>query len=115
MSTMLRRSTDLPQRKVIARASLPGETDRKRFAASFRLAVDRAIALSGLTKQQFAGLMGYADASALSRWISGAEPVNVDRLWSTEAIHPFLITALAEQAGHAVEIETTVRLRRRVG
>jgi len=111
MQPMMRRASDFPQRKVVAKASLPSEGDRKRFAVSFRKAVDRAVTLSGMTKQEFAGLMGYADASALSRWISGAEPVNVDRLWDCETIHPFLITALAEQAGGVV-IETTVHVRR---
>lgn len=114
MPQMMRRSTDFPQRKHVAKAALAGEGDRKRFAVSFRKAIDRAVSLSGLTKQQFAGLMGYDDASQLSRWIAGTESVNVDRLWSTHAIHAYLITALAEQAGDAVEIETTVRVRRQM-
>lgn len=111
MDAMLRRSTDFPQRKVVAKASLPSEGDRKRFAVSFRKAIDRAVSLSGRTKQEFAALMGYDDASQLSRWISGAESVNVDRLWACEVIQPFLIVALAEQTNTAaVKVERNIRV-----
>lgn len=112
MPDMLRRATDLPQRKVLAKASLAGESDRKEFAASFRKAIEQAVFLSGLTKQQFAGLMGYDDASQLSRWIAGTESVNVDRLWACAAIQPFLIVALAEQSKTVhIEVERNIRVR----
>jgi hypothetical protein len=74
-------------------------------------ALERAIALANTTKQQLSNEMGYPDQSALSRWISGVEPVQFARLWSVESFRPAWVLALAEQTS-AVEVVTEIRVRR---
>lgn len=111
--TLAHRLDPLP-RKNPARATLRGEGVRK-FLAEVHLGhvVERAIHLAGLTKDQAARAMGYESASSISRWIANEEPVNFSRLWSADALRSGLIAALAEEAGDAVEVQTTVIVRRR--
>lgn len=113
MSAILRSSVDTLPRKNPARASLRGE-GAGQFLSSVNLGavIDRAIALSGLTKDQASQVMGYANASLVSRWIANAEPPNLSRIWAAEELRAGFIAALAEHAGHAIEIETSIRIRR---
>ena len=103
---------DAIPRKAIA---MQGEAHRKPFAEDLpRLigqAIERALLLSNLSKQEAAWEMGYTDASALSRWISGVETPQFARLFSVMRLRAALVIALAEIAGN-VEVETTVRIRR---
>jgi hypothetical protein len=112
-STLLRRATDLP-RKTPAKATLRGEGVRN-FLADVALGrvVERAIALSNLTKDQAARCMGYESAASVSRWIANEEPPNITRMWFAEELRAGLIAAMAEHAGHAVEVETSIRIRSR--
>jgi hypothetical protein len=103
-----------PPRK---KSAVVGEGDRKRLAeVDFRRAVggaiERAILLSGLTKQEVAGRMGYEDQSALSRWISGVENPHFAKLFSIPELRAPLVLTLAGLATPDIEIETTLRLRR---
>lgn len=103
---------ELP-RKTVAKATLRGEGVRKAFAPSrIGAVIERAIALSGMTKQQAAGEMGYADPSALSRWIAGTDDVQFERLWSVPSLRAGVIAALAEAAESVVRIQTVVTIER---
>jgi hypothetical protein len=108
-----RRSTDVPRKSVAADDAL----DRKSFAAdvdgpSIGRVIERAIVLAGLTKQELAHAMGYADQSALSRWISGAEAAQIAKLWAVRALRGALVIAMAEASRADVEVQTVVTLRR---
>jgi hypothetical protein len=112
-STLLRRATDLP-RKTPAKATLRGEGVRN-FLATVALGavVERTIALSNLTKDQAARCMGYESAASVSRWIANEEPPNLARIWAAEELQAGFVAALAEHAGHMVEVETSIRIRAR--
>lgn len=97
-----------PPRKMLA---AQGESHRKPLADEIGGAIERAIVLAKLTKQDVAYRMGYTDQSALSRWISGAETPQFAKLWAITELQEPLVIALAELA--AMVIETTVRTRRR--
>ncbi len=81
-------------------------------------AVARAMALQGWSLKEFAGAVG-RDERQCARWISGAERAQLDALFAVPALRVSLLQAFAEltkravaDAGYAVEIETTIRLRR---
>ncbi len=74
-------------------------------------AIERGIVLARLSKQDVAYQMGYADQSALARWISGAETAQLPKLFRIEALRQSLVIALGELA--ECEVETVVRIRRR--
>lgn len=113
MSHSLRADLPSPQRKSVARATLRGETPRKEFAGiRIGAVIERAIHLSGMTKQQAAGEMGYADPSALSRWIAGTDDVQFERMWAVLTLRAGLLAALAESAGHQVRVRTLVEIER---
>ena len=113
MSNSLAHRLDPLPRKSPARAALRGEGARK-FLADVHLGsvIERAIALAGMTKDQAARAMGYESASSVSRWIANEEPVNFSRLWAAPELRSGLVAALAENAGDAVEVQTTVIVRR---
>ena len=96
-----------PPRKMLA-AKVCG--DRKPLAEGIGQAVERAITLARLTKQDVAFRMGYADQSTLARWISGVETPSFARLWMVEDLRAPLAVALAELA--QCEVETVVRIKR---
>lgn len=66
-------------------------------------AIERAILLARLTKQEVAHEMGYSDQSTLSRWISGAETAQLPKLFAIDALREPLAVALAELAGAKVD------------
>jgi hypothetical protein len=100
------------KRKAVA---MTGEGLRKPLAEDLRqpmgAAIERAIDLARLTKQDVAFQMGYADASALARWIAGVETPQFAKLFSVPGLRGPLVVALAELSG-CVEIETTIRIRK---
>ena len=75
-------------------------------------AIDRAIVLAGLTKQDVAFRMGYADQSALARWIAGVETPQFAKLFVLVELRGPLVIALAELADDA-QVITEIRIRRR--
>lgn len=75
-------------------------------------AIARAIAISGLSQKEVAGLTE-RDPAQVARWLTGAERPQFDALLAVEKLRQPLIVALAELAGDGVEIETVVRIRRR--
>jgi hypothetical protein len=108
MATTLRAELPALTGKKPARAGLAGEADRK-FLSLGRI-VERAIAISGLTKDQAAREMGYANASVISRWFSGDEQPSLSRLWAVPSLHVGLVIALAEAAGVGVRVRTQIEI-----
>lgn len=90
------------------------EHDRKKLAdlRSFIGArVERALALAGVSKQDAAFRMGYADQGAVSRWCSGLERPLFDKLFLIDGFPDAWIVALAEQNSR-MEVVTEIRVRR---
>jgi hypothetical protein len=100
---------DAVPRKTLAMRS---ESLRKPLAGAIGRAIDRAITLSGLTKQDAAYRMGYQDQSAVARWISGVETPQLARLFAVPELRAPLVQALAELSSD-VEVTTTITVRRR--
>lgn len=95
--------------------SLTGEGLRKPLADDYKRpigqAIERAIALAGMTKQQVAAEMGYENQAALSRWISGIETPQFAKLFAVKDLRAALVIALAEMAKD-IDITTTISIRR---
>lgn len=101
-----------PRRKV-ARAGLRGEGVSKILGdRSLGPVIARAFALAGLTSDQAAREMGYADATTVAKWIGNTEPPQIARIWSVRQLRVGLLVALAEHADEQVEVRTTVTVRR---
>lgn len=97
---------DVP-RKMIAASRTP---DRKPLADALGGAIERALMLARITKQDAAFRMGYGTNQApLSRWIGGTERPQFEKLWSIDELRGPLVTALAELAGHDVTTEIRIR------
>ena len=100
-------------RKMLAIRELRGEADRKPLAVAeisrvIGRAIERALIAAGMEKKAAAAEMGYADQSALSRWIAGIETANFAKLWSLGA--PFqreLVIALAAECA-AIRVDTVL-------
>lgn len=95
-------------------AAAGGATSRKNFAADARFVgqlLTDAIRHSDLTPQEAAFAMGYADQSALSRWMSGADvPQMLLRWLSLPQLRRGLLIAIARADGNHVRVETVVTL-----
>lgn len=75
-------------------------------------AIERAVAMAGLTKQQAAAEMGYGENQApLSRWISGTETPQFSKLWSVPQLRSCIVIALAQLADD-IEVTTNIRIRK---
>lgn len=103
---------DAIKRKPLA---MRGEAVRKPLAEDMKRpigqAIDRAIVLARLTKQDVAFRMGYDDQSALSRWIAGVETPQFARLFAVKELRGPLVIALAELSD-TVDVQTTIVIRR---
>jgi hypothetical protein len=92
-----------------------GESDRKKLVEDLRPVigrlVERAIALAGLTKQEAAFAMGYSDQGAVSRWCSGVERPQFDKLFVVKGFKLAWLLAIAEDSKE-IEVETTIKVRR---
>ena len=100
------------QRKQIA---MNGDALRKLLADDLKRAIgkaiERGIVLAQMTRQEVAFEMGYEDASALSRWIAGAETPQFARLFMVMKLRAPLVVALAELSEDAV-VTTSISIRR---
>lgn len=92
------------------------ETDCKKLA-ELRVVVgrlvERAFELMGITKQDAAYRMGYTDAGTVSRWCSGTERPLFDKLIAIDGFEEAWVLALAARCSR-IDVETVVRIRRRV-
>lgn len=80
-----------------------GETDRKVLAdpdlrREFGAVLSRAFALADWTLKDVAFRLGYADQSAVSRWVSGVEAAPIAKLWGLSDLRGPLVMAMSEQA-----------------
>lgn len=76
------------------------------FAEEIGGAVERAVALAGLSKKEAAAVVG-VEAAQLSRWIAGTERPQFDRLFAVAELREPMVVALAKVAG--AEIETQIK------
>lgn len=72
-------------------------------------AIEKALVLADLSKQDASYRMGYTDASSISKWISGKEPPRFDKLWSIVELREPLVIALGKRAGFRVRITLSAR------
>lgn len=86
------------------------ETDT--WKADIGGALEQAVAKLGWSLKEFAGHIERDERQA-SRWLTGAERPQLDRIFAVKALRLPFILAMAELAGEDIEIETTIRLRRR--
>lgn len=94
-----------------------GESDRKNLADAKREVgqdIERALEASHISKQAAAFQMGYEDQGTVSRWCSGLERPQFDKL---NALPGFEAAYLIERAKRHPEmvVETTVKIRKRAG
>jgi len=100
-------------RKMLAMRALRGEGDRKplalaEFCRVIGRSIERALVAAGIEKKAAASSMGYADQSALSRWIAGIETANFAKLWSLGAdFQRELVIALAAECA-VIRIDTVL-------
>jgi hypothetical protein len=100
--------------KCIAASLKPRDVDSKPLADWRRhigQTIERALEIAHLTKQDVSGAMGYADQSALSRWISAVERPHFDKLFSVDRFYDAWVIACAE-ANPRIAVETVVRIAR---
>jgi hypothetical protein len=97
--------------------SMRGEGLRKKLADpqirhALGRAIERALQLADMTKSQASQEMGYGENQApISRWISGVENPQFDKLFTIERLREPLVIAIAEMAG-TIEVRTTLTIRR---
>lgn len=109
---------DTLQRKAL---TMRGESLRKPLAEDGMRrviggAIERALHLAGLTKQEVSYAMGYGEnQSPISRWIAGTETPQFAKLFAVARLKPALLVALAELDQDNVEIRTQIIVRRRIG
>jgi len=75
--------------------------------------VQRAISLLGWSLKEFSAAVD-RDERQCARWISGAERPQLDAIFAVQALRGVWVIAIAELAGAEVEIETIVRVKRRI-
>ncbi len=84
-----------------------GEVDWMR---EFGLAIERALARAGMTKQDASFAMGYQDQSSVGKWIGGVERPHFDKLWAIESLRAHIAVEFAKLAGERVKVRTTVEI-----
>ena len=102
---------DVPRKNLAAGTVSQAKAVRNPFAEALGAAIERALYLARITKQDASYRMGYGTNQApLSRWISGTERPQFDKLWGIEGLRGPLVTALAELAGY--DVTTKIEIRR---
>lgn len=102
MAHTLRQRLDDVHPKMLAVRATDGDSDRKRLAeqawrARIGRTIERAIVLATLTKQELSFEMGYPDQSAVSRWISGVERPQFDKLFAVDRFYDAWVVACAQE------------------
>jgi hypothetical protein len=100
MPKTLARSMPATPRKPLA---MGFAADRKDLAEpdlrrEFGAVLTRAFALADLSLKDVAFRLGHQDQSAVSRWVNGAEPTPIAKLWALTELRAPLVMALSEQA-----------------
>lgn len=73
--------------------------------------VDRALVLAGVSKQDAAYRMQYADAGTVSRWCSGLERPAFDKLFTIDGFEAAYVQAIAER-NPRIRVQTTITLEK---
>jgi hypothetical protein len=76
-------------------------------------ALDRARQLRGWNLDEFADAVA-RDPRQVARWFAGTERAQFDAIFAVVSLRQPVIVAFAEIAGEGVEVETVVRVRRKV-
>lgn len=118
MNTTVANRLDDVHPKMLAVRPRSSETDRKPLAEQewrrqIGRMIERALVLSAMTAQELSYQMGYADQSALSRWIAAVERPQFDKLFAVDRFYDAWVIASAEH-NPRLEVETVVRIRRKV-
>jgi hypothetical protein len=112
--TMPDRLADVQPQMVRAGLRAQAKADRKKLAdlrpVIGRL-VERALELMGLSKQEAAYRLQYADAGTISRWCSATERPLFDKLFSLEGFEVAYVQAIAER-NPAIAVDTVITIRR---
>ena len=90
------------------------EADRKKLVDLRRVIgrlVERALELAGVSKQEAAHHMGYADQGVVSRWCSAVERPLFDKLFGIDGFELAWIVAMAER-NPQMQVHTTVTIPR---
>lgn len=90
--------------RVMAKAQLTSHEKRPYIGA----ALARAIQVLGYSIKEAAALLDM-DAAQLSRWMSGGETIQMQKLWGTPLHGPFAIELAAGASGVVVETAVTIR------
>lgn len=98
----------------MAKVSLPDvrKPEADTWRADIGRTVQRAISLLGWSLKEFAGAVG-RDERQCARWIAGIERPQLDVIFAVPPLRRVWVIAIAEIVGEDVEIETTIRVRRR--
>lgn len=112
----------VPLRKGIADVKPKmAKVDRKRLAEDLSegfkqrigKAIERALEIAHMTKQDASDRMGYGQNQApLSNWIAGRERPHLDKLFAIDGLRQPLVLALSEMAGGDVEVNIKLRIVR---
>jgi hypothetical protein len=87
-----------------AKANLTIRENRPHVGA----ALGRALGIVGVSIKEAAALCG-VEPTQVSRWIAGAENVQIDRVYGTKLHGPFAIELARDAAGCIVETTVTFR------
>lgn len=88
------------------------KAETSEWRARMGTVIARVMHLRGWTLKEFAAAVE-RDERQCGRWMNGLERPQFDAVMAVESLQQLVVLALAEIAGSGVELETTVRIRRR--
>lgn len=105
---------DAPRKMLRAELRSEAKTDRKELAdlrPVIGSLVDRALVLAGISKQEAAYRMHYANQGTVSRWCSGLERPAFDKLFTLAGFKTAYVLAIAE-GDSQIEVTTAITIKR---
>lgn len=91
------------------------ESDRKQFADHRGVVgqlVETALDILGLTQQEAAYRMGYRDSGTVSRWCTGTERPQFDKLLLLDGFAEAWVIAIARHTKAGIDVHTVITVRR---
>lgn len=116
MGAIVRASLDVLPAKNPAKARLlRGESANAELLRTVHLGrlIARCLQLAGVTEDQAAKEMGYADPSELSKWIYETKAPSLIRIMSAPVLHVPFLEAQAERLADQVQVEKLIRITRK--
>lgn len=89
------------------------KVDEETIRAAVGLVVRRCFQLAGLSQKEGAALIG-RDEAQVARWIAATERPHFDAILKQPDLQRHLIQAFAEMVQAGVELETVIRVTRRI-